>query len=133
MNEEENTVEVQIDGATYHLRPHLGWYEIDSISTAGMRMFIDGKLISQGADIEDLDSLEVELDAGVRNLRRLSSRLVGLKPFEVKKLPRAHIVQLLAKCDELEAAEDAELGDLAPKASITTHSKQLLETASSSE
>ena len=128
---ESEIIELPIEDSVYQLRKHLGWCDTDSISTAGMRMFIDGKVLSQGIDLQDMAEIEVEIDTGARNLRRLSARLVGLKPYEIKALPRAHVIRLLKVCDELEAAEDAELGDLAPKASIVKRLKESSETVSS--
>ena len=52
-----------------------------------------------------------------------------MKPYEIKALPRVHVIRLLKVCDELEAAEDAELGDLAPKANIVKRLKESSETA----
>jgi hypothetical protein len=113
----------------YTLRVRLGWYEADSVSTAGMRMLLDGKTIAAGVDIENLEGIEVEIDAAVRNLRRLTTRLVNYKAYEVKKILRTHAIKLLARITELEAEEDKELGDLAPKAAIAPQLKRLSETA----
>lgn len=124
---------MEIEGAAYELRKRLGWYEADSVSTAGMRMLLDGKIISAGVDIEDLEGIEVEIDAATRNLRRLTARVVGLKAYEIKKIPRVHAIKLLARITELEAEEDAELAALDPKASTEPQSKRLSEMELSSD
>ena len=129
----EPTEVMEIDGQTYTLRTRLGWYEADSVSTAGMRMLLDGKIIASGVDIENIEGIEVEIDAAVRNLRRLTTRLVDLKAYEIKKIPRVHAIKLLVRITELEAEEEKELGDLAPKAPIATQLKHLSETESSTD
>lgn len=111
----QDTVELTVDDTVYYLRRHIGWFEADAITTAGMRMLLDGKIISAGIDLEDLENVEVEIDSSIRNLRRLCARLVGLKPYEIKKISRAHMVQIMARVEALEKVEEAELAVLNPK------------------
>lgn len=133
MLDTNQTEVVEVEGTAYALRVRLGWYEADSVSTAGMRMLLDGKIISAGVDIENLEGIEVEIDVAVRNLRRLTARLVDYKAYEVKKIPRTHVIQLLAHITELEAEEEKELGELAPKAATAPQLKHLSETVSSTD
>jgi hypothetical protein len=127
------TETMTIDGVEYTLRTHLDWVEADRLTTAGIKLLVDGQTIARGEDLDDLDTVEVTIDQGTRNLQRLAARLIGLNKHKIEHLSRSHVVQLLAKVDELERAEAAELGDLAPKASIARRLLESSATPSSSE
>lgn len=112
------TEDIQIGFTTYTLKTALGWYEMQQIEQAGVRMFADGKAVKESDDIADIPLLELRLDTAEATLRRLSTWLVGsggrdYKPIEAKQINPAHVPVLLARIEELEAAQAAEVKALA--------------------
>ena len=103
------TEELTIGNTTYTLKTALGWYETQQIEQSQFRLFADGKAVSQADDIADIPLLEIRPDTADATLKRLSLWLVDYKPIEVKKINPAHVPVLLARIEELEAAQAAEV------------------------
>lgn len=112
------TEDLPIGNTIYTLKTALGWYEMQQIEQAGVRMFADGKAVKESDDIADIPLLELRLDTAEATLRRLSTWLVDsggrdYKPIEAKQINPAHVPVLLARIEELEAAQAAEVKALA--------------------
>ena len=112
------TEDLTIGDTTYTLKTALGWYEMQQIEQSQFRLFADGKSVSEADDIASIPSLEIRLDTADANLKRLSTWLVtadgrGYKPIDVLKISPAHVLVLLVRIEELEAAQAAEVKALA--------------------
>lgn len=107
------TEDLTIGDKTYTLKTMLGWYEMQQIEQAQFRLFADGKAVSQADDLADIPLLEIRPDTADATLKRLSLWLVDYKPIEVKKINPAHVPVLLARIEELEESQAAEVKALA--------------------
>ena len=108
------TEEISIGSVTYTLKTRLGWYESQQIEQAGFRLYADGKSVSEADDIAAIPLLEIKLDTADANLKRLCTWLVGeggrgLKPIDAMKIEPPHVPVLLARIEELEAEQAAEV------------------------
>lgn len=108
-------VEVEIDGDTYWLRKELGWYHREQASRAkGIAIHVRWQQVKEGdIKIADSETVPITMDATEEaNLQRLLawvSRWSHSEPITthtVKRLPMSHARLLLARIDELEAAQD---------------------------
>ena len=118
------TEELEIDGTNYILKTALGWYEMQQIEQSQFRLFADGKSVSEADNIATIPLLEIRLDTADATLKRLTTWLVaaggrGYKPIEAMKIPPAHVPVLLARIEELEAAQAAEVKALADAHPLT--------------
>lgn len=121
MSNENNTEVWELDGKEYALIKRLGWLEQDRIDDKAFRLTIDGKkLDSFGGDVKNIKELSVEMTTDRHNMARLCARvLVGpeqkpLRPNGAMKLSPIHARVLLARIEELEDEEKAEVEALKP-------------------
>ncbi len=99
------TEDLIIGEYTYTLKTTLGWYDMQVIEQSGIRLFADGKSVSNADDIASIPMLEIKIDSAEATLRRLTTWLVGYKPIEVLKINPAHVPVLLARIAQLEEAQ----------------------------
>ncbi len=104
-----NTVAVEIQDATYTLKERLSWQESQRIEDQAFRFFVDGKALSGGEGIGELEELEMRPNTAQHNAARLRSRLIDIKRRDILGLPRAHVVLLIERIEELELEENAEI------------------------
>lgn len=104
-----NTVTVEIQDATYTLKTHLPWQEMQRIEEKAFRFFVNGKALSAGDDISELEELEMRLNTAQHNMSRLRGRLLDIKRRDIAKLPPPHVALLIERIVELEDDEQAEI------------------------
>lgn len=125
------TEDVTIEGEVYTIRTRLGWLELRRIEDSGIRLFVDGSEISKAANLDALENIEMRLDRARQDLMRLESRLVNWRRKQIEAIPPAHVDVLLARIDELEREQQAEIEALNPKSTNGATEKKLIETSSS--
>ncbi len=108
-------VEVEIDSDTYWLRRELGWYHREKASRMkGVAIHVRWQQVKEGdIKIADSETVPITMDATEEvSLQRLLAWLTRWSHTEaitnntVKRLPMRHARLLLARIDELEAAQD---------------------------
>lgn len=116
------------DGTAYELKTRLSWVDQARIDDMSSIVFeFDGQAIrgmeqmqafltseAQAGDFDGFIRMEIKTHAAEQAIARLNARLVGMNARQILGLPRAHVVQLLARIAELEAEEAAELAALTP-------------------
>lgn len=104
-----NTVTVEIQDTTYTLKIYLPWQEMQRIEEKAFRFFVNGKALSAGDDIGELEELEMRLNTAQHNMARLRARLLDIKRRDITKLQPPHVALLIERIVELEADEQAEV------------------------
>lgn len=104
-----NIITKDIQDTIYTLRARLPWLETQRIEDQAFRFFVDGKALSGGEDIGELEELEMRPNTAQHNLARLHARLLDVKRRDILSLPPAHVALLIERIAELEAEESAEI------------------------
>ncbi len=104
-----NTITVEIQSILYTLKERLPWREAQRVEDQAFRFFVDGKTLSAGDDIGELEELEMRPNTAQHNLARLKARLVDMRRQEISGLPSAHVAILIERIVQLETDESAEI------------------------
>lgn len=104
-----NTIMLEIQDETYTLKARLPWQEMQRIEDQAFRFFVDGKALSAGEDIGELEELEMRPNTAQHNMARLRARLLDVKRRDIPKLPPPHVALLIERIAELETDEQAEI------------------------
>jgi hypothetical protein len=114
---------IEIGGAWYDLRRAVGWYQLEATSElAAIKMTLPVRIANRMSNLDDLDPdtpVGLEIRQHERTLARLSDRIAGwsydqpINEGNIKRLPPAHVGQLVAEIETLEDAERGALEELA--------------------